>query len=99
VAHRRYPVEQKENGIAVAGMVCGTVGLVLSFVPCAGMIFGPVLGLLGAIFGGIGLAQSSSSGQGKGMAVAGLATGVLALIWGPLFWWMLLAPHRAATYW
>jgi hypothetical protein len=77
--------------MAVTGMVCGTVGLVLSFVPCGGVIFGIVLGMLGAIFGGVGLSQSFATGEGKGMAVAGITTGVLALLWGPVFWWVLLS--------
>lgn len=78
-------------GMAVARMVLGIIGFVLSFLPCMGWLFGVLLGILGAIFSSIGIAQASKTGQGKGMAVTGLVLSILAIIWGPLFYFILFA--------
>lgn len=65
---------QKTNGMAIAGFVCSLVGLFL---------FGIVLGLLGIIFGAIGLgkiSKDSSRWKGKGMAIAALVVGVVDVV-------------------
>lgn len=65
---------QKTNGMAIAGFVCSLVGLFL---------FGIVLGLLGIIFGAIGLgkiSKDSSRWKGKGMAIAALIVGVVDVV-------------------
>lgn len=80
--------------MAVAGMVLGIVGFVLSFIPCLGWFLGVVLGILGAIFSGIGMANAANTHQGKGMAIAGLVLSILAILWIPLFWLLIL--HAAA---
>ena len=93
-AHRREPrrrdyppppvrpaPEPPSQGMAVTGLVLGIAGLVAAFIPGVGMFFGPLLGLLGAIFSGIGLGQSEE----KGMATTGLLLSIFALIMGPLF--------------
>lgn len=61
------------NGMAVAALVCGLVGLLL---------FGVVLGLLAIIFGAIGLSNANKSpiGAGKGMATAGLILGIVDIL-------------------
>jgi hypothetical protein len=62
--------------MAVAGMVCGIVGLVLFFLGFIGML----VSLLGIIFGAIGLAKSKRVGKGKGAALTGLICGALGLV-------------------
>lgn len=74
-------------GMAVAGLVLGIVGFVISFIPCVGWLFGIFLGILGATFSGIALGQ----GSGKGMALAGLILSILAIIWGPAFYFLIIA--------
>jgi hypothetical protein len=74
------------NGIAIAGMVCGIVGLVLFFLG----IFGMIVALLGIIFGAVGLAKSKRVGRGKGAAMAGLICGVLGIIAGVLFYVVII---------
>ena len=60
------------NGMAVAALVCGLVGLVL---------FGILLGLLAIIFGSIGIGTANKrGGAGKGMAIAGLILGCVDMI-------------------
>lgn len=78
------------TGMAVSGMVLGIVGFVFSFIPCVGWFLGVLLGVLGAIFSLIGLASSARSGQGKGMALAGLILSILAILWIPIFWLVIL---------
>ncbi len=73
----------KTNGAAVASLVLGILGLLLSF-----FMVGLPLALLGVILGivalrSIGKAQRTSLPQsGKGMAIAGLVTGIIGLLIG-----------------
>lgn len=60
------------NGMAVAGFVCGVVGL---------FIFGIILGPLGIIFSAIGLSKSNKEGRPlRGLAIAGLVCGIIGVI-------------------
>jgi hypothetical protein len=84
------------NGMAVAGLVLGILGLVL----CWASILGWILALLGIIFGGLGMSKANKiGGKGKGMAVAGLVCGVLGLILGiALFFWALNQMKRHSRF-
>jgi hypothetical protein len=66
------------NGMAVAGLVLGLLGLVLCWIPGLGW----VLALLGIIFGAVGISKGNRVGRGKGMAVAGLVVGMIGLLLG-----------------
>ena len=71
---------QPANGMAVAALVCGIVGLVFSFVPIIGVIAWPLV-ILGIIFGGVGLSKANQvPGAPKGMAVAGLTCSIVGLV-------------------
>lgn len=61
--------------MAIAALVLGIIGLVLSFVPCLGMYAMP-LTILACIFGGLGMKNI----QGKGMAIAGLVCGIIGTL-------------------
>jgi hypothetical protein len=74
------------NGLAIAGMVLGIVGLVLAFIPCVGWILGIILGIVGAALSGIGLASANKSGSGKGMAISGLILSILAIVVAISYW-------------
>ena len=64
--------EQQGNGMAVAGFVCGVVGLLV-----AGVILGP----LAVVFSAIGMSKSKKEGRPlKGLAVAGLVLGIVATV-------------------
>jgi hypothetical protein len=70
------------NGMAIASLVLGIVGLVL----CCCYGIGAVPGLVGAILGHIGLKQIKERGQeGRGMAIAGIATGWTAVAVAAIF--------------
>src|SRR3954466_14885934 len=77
----RAPDSQPFNG--AGGFVCGLVGLVLSWlIPLVGV----VLGLLGVVLGGVGVSRSRASGAGRGLSIAGVVLGVLALVVSIVFW-------------
>ena len=71
--------EPKMSGLAIAGFICGIMGLLL--VLTTGWPF--LLGTLGTIFSAIGLGQTSKGEKGNGFAIAGLITGILAIV---IFW-------------
>jgi hypothetical protein len=76
--------------MGIAAMVLGILGLILSFVPCLGMYALPLTGLA-VILGALGL-RTPKDGvpRGKGMAIAGLVTGLIGSILGAywLYIWM-----------
>ena len=59
------------NGLAVAGLVCGLVGL---------LFFNIVLGPLAIIFGGVGWSKANNGARYKGMSIAAVVLGVVDLI-------------------
>jgi hypothetical protein len=89
------PGQGSGNGMAVTGMVLGIVGFVFAFIPCIGWI-ALLLGIIGILFSGIGLGYASRTQQGKGLAVSGLVLSLLAIIWWPLFSFVILAAIAAA---
>lgn len=67
------------NGLAIAGMVVGIVGLVMFFMP----VGGPVVSLVGLILSLVGLRHAATvGGRGKGMAIAGIACAACGLLIG-----------------
>lgn len=62
--------------MAVASLILGIVGLVLSFFPFIGWI-GMVLAVVGIILGAIGRKDESK----RGMATAGLVLSIIAVGW------------------
>lgn len=71
------PAARPGNGIAVAGMVLGICGLGLAWIPGVGAL----CGLLGAIFGSVGLARYHRDKQASlSISVTGLVTGVIGVL-------------------
>jgi hypothetical protein len=89
---RRSASDGEGQGIAVAGLVCGILGVALFCIP----ILAWILGALGIVFGSIGLSVAKDAST-RGMAVAGLACGAAGIVVGivifiialhhPIFWW------------
>jgi hypothetical protein len=78
-----YVVPQSGNGMGIAGGVIGIVGLVLCWIPYLGII----LGALGVIFGAVGVQRANHmpGAPGKGMSIAGIVTGGIALALNIIF--------------
>ncbi|MFG3493828.1 DUF4352 domain-containing protein [Streptomyces sp. NPDC047928] len=79
------PPQQPRNGLGVAALVVGIVGVVFGILPPTFWL-GGVLGLLGLIFGVIGIGRArKGEATNKGMALTGVITGsvamVLAIVW------------------
>jgi hypothetical protein len=70
------PVQNRSNGLGVAGFVTGLLGLVFFWFPIVGLI----LALLGIILGGSGIAVGRRDNSGTGLAIAGLVCGIVAMI-------------------
>ncbi|MGY1740100.1 MULTISPECIES: DUF4190 domain-containing protein [unclassified Blastococcus] len=65
------PGRTQGNGLAVAGFVCGLVGL---------LFFSVILGPLAIVFGGIGLNRAKRGAPHKGLAIAAVVLGVVDLL-------------------
>jgi len=77
-------VERRGNGLAVAALVLGIIGLVFGFIPLFFWIALP-LGVVGLILGIPAILRANKGSGGKIMAVVGtvLSAGAIALgVWG-----------------
>lgn len=72
------PYGQPGNRAATAALVCGIIAMLIAWIPLV-VVAGFVLAILAVVFGARGLASSRESGVGRGRAVTGLITGVVAL--------------------
>jgi hypothetical protein len=61
----------RSNGMAIAGLVCGIVGL---------FIFEIILGVLAIIFGGIGVSRANRGAGRRGLAWAGVILGAIDVV-------------------
>ena len=91
VAPYGAPVVKQSNGMAIAALICGIVGLLSSW--CIGV----VPSIRGVVFGILGLKKSTEmGGEGKGMAIAGLVCGGIGLLASIIYWllvgWIGMAP-------
>jgi hypothetical protein len=75
-----YQTTQQGNGLAVAALVLGIIGVLVSWIPCVGTILGILLAVLAIIFGFVGKSKANQGAPHGGLAIAGLAAGFLALI-------------------
>jgi len=62
---------QQGNGLAIAGFVCGLVGL---------LILNIILGPLALIFGGIGLSRANKGAPHRGLAIGAFVLGAIDVI-------------------
>jgi Na+/proline symporter len=74
------PEQQGASGLAIASLVLSLVGVI----PCFWVLQVP--GLLGMIFGFIGLGQTKDGRRGRGMAIAGIVVGVLLVLLCAAIW-------------
>lgn len=72
-------VRRQDNTLAIIALVLGILALLLSFVPCAG-ILAIIPALIGLILGGIAYAKAKDNGQPKTLSLSGLITSGLAIL-------------------
>jgi len=70
------PTGDSGNGMSIAALVCGIIGIIGAFIPYVN-IFCLVLAILGIVFGVKGMKKAKITGAGKGLAVAGLVLGII----------------------
>jgi hypothetical protein len=72
------PASAARNGLGIAALCCGIVGILFGLVPLTFFVAG-TLGVLGIIFGAVGLRRvKRQEASNRGMAIAGLVTGIIA---------------------
>ena len=80
-ADAAMPMKQGNSGMAIASLVCSLVGIV----PCFWLF--QVMGLLGTIFGFVGLKQTKDGARGgHGLALAVTIIGILLLVLCAAIW-------------
>ena len=68
------------NGAAVAALITGIIALLLSWIPAIN-ILGFLLAIVAIVTGFIGMKKANApGGSGKGLAIGGLVTGILAIL-------------------
>ena len=75
------------NGMAVAALVLGIVGSVLSLTIWGGII----LGVLAIVFGALGRSKANEGAPNRGVATAGFVLGIVAVIASLLFVALLIS--------
>jgi hypothetical protein len=78
------------NGLAIAALVLGILSVVLLWMVWGGI----VLGVLGIVFGAIGLSRAKAGAPNKGPATAGLILGIVGLVGSVLFVVLILTTIR-----
>jgi len=74
-----FPPPRPTNGLAIAALILGILALVGGLIPFLGWVMVP-FALTAVGLGIAGMSRARTIGEGKGLAIAGLVTGVLALI-------------------
>lgn len=72
------------NGISIAALVCGIVGIIGSFftvvIPAIAII-ALIIAIAGIILGAIGMKKANeNNGSGNGLAIAGLVCGIVGTV-------------------
>lgn len=75
-----YAPAGPSKGLAIAALILGILGLLMSWIPFVGL-FGGFLGLIGLIVGIIAMVQANKGrAGGKGLAIGGIITSILAIV-------------------
>lgn len=82
----------KTNGLALAALIVGVVGLFLCWIPFLGL----VVGLIAVVLGFLGMKKSTEAG-GRGLAIGGIAVGALTALIGLVFTVITLFVVKAAN--
>ncbi|WP_199422522.1 hypothetical protein [Actinotalea solisilvae] len=85
------PPVLRTNGVAIAALVVGGLGLLLCAVP----VIGALLGLAGVVLGIVGVRRAHGDMGGKGLAIGGLAAGGVGLLVGALVTTLFFAAIRS----
>jgi hypothetical protein len=73
-------IDEQNNGqgFAIAGLVIGIFALLLSIIPCIG-VSAILLGIIAVVFGAVALTKAKLPESPKGMGIAGITLGGIAI--------------------
>ncbi len=71
----------QSNGLAIGALICGILGIVGSWIPVV-CYFTLVLAIVGIVLGVKGRKNAEMTGNGKGLATAGLVLGIIGTVFG-----------------
>lgn len=74
-------VEKKGNVFSILALIFGLLGCIGAFIPIVTYVAW-ALGILGIVFGAIGMSKSKKTNSGHGLAVAGLVLGIIGTVVG-----------------
>lgn len=74
-------MEKKENGFSIAALVLGLIAIVGGFIPVVTYVAW-AFGILGIVFGALGMKKAKTTGNGHGLSVAGLVLGIIGTVIG-----------------
>ncbi|MDD2362084.1 MAG: DUF4190 domain-containing protein [Oscillospiraceae bacterium] len=74
--YQPQPIQSTSNGMSVAALVCGILGIIGGFIPVV-QYFTLVLAIIGIVFGVQGKKKAALTGTGSGLATAGLVLGII----------------------
>jgi hypothetical protein len=96
VVYAQLP-QQRGNGMATAGFVCGLLGAIFGAIPFVFWIAFP-LAVLGIVFSVIGLRRANREPErgGRGLSIAGLVLGIIGLILA-ILWVVFIAAALEET--
>ncbi len=92
VAGAGRPTPSRRNGLAIAGMICGIVSVVIGWVPFVAFA-GLLVAIAGLVLSIVGLRRSRPAGTGRGFAITGLVTsgvGIVLAVVGIVFSFVLV---------
>ncbi len=75
------PQGNSSKGLSIAALVCGILGLIGGWIPIV-CYFTFVLAIIGIVLGARGMKIASETGEGKGLATAGLVLGIIGTVIG-----------------
>ena len=75
--------------MGIAGMILGIIAVVFAFIPIFGAFVAIPCSLVGLPLSGVGFYMNRKAGTGSGMAIAGIATNIVALLLA-IIWWVIV---------
>ncbi|MDR2223991.1 MAG: DUF4190 domain-containing protein [Flavobacteriaceae bacterium] len=83
------PTQPQTPILGILSLILGIFALIVSFIPCFGSV-AVFIAIAPIILGIISIVQANKKGGQKGLGIAGLSIGIIALLIG-LFWGLILA--------
>lgn len=73
--------QKKGNAFSIVALVCGLLAVIGAFIPFV-TYAAWLVGVLGIVFGALGMKRSKETNTGFGLAVAGLVLGIVGTVIG-----------------